>query len=133
MTEHAYPPVRCTMESIGAVVTAKDDSPEALSLKIEMDRAITNYLRNFVATTKNDEGKNVCFHCGGVFAEGMFSFIADALDQVTLEWGIAHGIAHCTGKNCRYPYVVYHSIKNEREEEIATMRNISLAVFPEES
>lgn len=57
-------------------------------------------LRDYFAQFTPSTGRCPC--CLQRYARGMLDFF----DVVRLEWGIAHGEAHCSG--CRYPYRVLH-------------------------
>lgn len=83
------------------------------------------YLARFARPIHNEEGEPVCLNCGGVF-NGFKSLFGLS---VSVEWGITHGEARCTG--CGWPMRGMHYPKDADGNELLTMRNVFLAYMPE--
>ena len=97
-------------------------------------QAITldDYFFHFMVTPKDDDGKEVCPCCrermqGGV--EGTILQMGGL--GVSLEWGIVHGEAFCSG--CGWPYRVYHhDIGGKGEDALIKKLVASLPYHPSE-
>ena len=105
------PTERCDWRSF----LAASDETSAETIK-----AFDHYFSRYAAIN------SPCPGCGrNVFGSGD---LAEAL-TATFRWGIVHGEGHCC--NCGWPATLYHFIKNEAGEEIATLRNIGLVYHPD--
>lgn len=116
MSEHKYEPRACKLEDVFSVKDGAD--PEFLA-------HVGNYLTAFAAPVKNDDGKPVCFHCGGI----LDSFMSMMGLGVGYEWGLAHGEAHCSG--CHWPARGHHFVKDDDGKELLTLHNAFMAYMPE--
>jgi len=97
-------------------VTEKAD-PEFIAIMEE-------YLQEFA---KPGDGPMPCLHCG-------YPVIQDLAQQFLgarggFEWGYVHGHGWC--KECRWPIVMHHFIKDKSGKEILTIRFIPLQVHPD--
>jgi len=82
----------------------------------ESDRNnVQKYLDNFVSQNEKHE----CIQCGVELTGILGSF----------RWGLVSGEGHCC--NCGYPARAHHSIKDENEEEMFTIKNYVLQYHPE--
>lgn len=117
--EHALPFRRCEVKDL---FTHNDDDSEAAKAVLA---ASAEYLSAFAAPTKNEDGKPVCFHCGGQFN----SFLETMGVGVAFRWGLAHGEAACSG--CGWPARGMHYPKDANGAELWTARNLFLQYHPD--
>ncbi len=82
-----------TLESIGAIVTPKNDSPDTVAEVKKITAALTKYLKGFAYTP---DGK--CVRCGATLGGILGSF----------SWGLQNGEGACS---CGYPARAYHQIE----------------------
>lgn len=93
---------------------------------------LNDYLSHFMLRPLGEDGKGLCPCCrermeGGV--EGAILGMAGL--GVSLDWGIAHGEASCSG--CGWPYRVYHyNIGGEGEDVLIKRLVLGLPYHPSE-
>ena len=94
--------------------------------------ALDDYFEHFMLGPLDDDGKEVCPCC----RERMQGGIEGAVFQmagmgVSLEWGLAHGEASCSG--CGWPYrVCHHNIGGKGDGQIIKRLVVSLPYHPSE-
>lgn len=92
----------------------------------EVVAALDKYFPHFVAVEvkdmpdgKKEFGVQKCIGCDKDLT-GFFG---------TWRWGIAHGVGQCG--SCGWPSHGHHFIKDEKGEEVVTLRNFILQVHPD--
>ena len=108
------------------VMSVADDAPA------KMVEAIDSYFSQFVQLKgEREDGKFVideqpCVKCG----EGLNPGLSGALfGKGGFEWGLVHGHGHC--RNCGWPAVAHHFVKDADGKEVMTLQNVILQVHPD--
>lgn len=126
--KHAYEPRHMVARDI--LRFGEKDDPAAVA---EFERKADEYFKIFAAPTYEGEGdqkQEVCFHCGSPLDsfKQLFGYGA------AIEWAIVHGEGNCSGmrdRPCGWPYRGMHYAKDEKGEELFTLRNVFLAYHPD--
>jgi len=108
------------------VMSVSDDTPA------DLVKAIDTYFSQFIQLQGvTEDGKLVvdaqpCVKCG----EELNPDLAGALfGKGGFEWGLVHGHGRC--RNCGWPAVAHHFVKDANDKEILTLRNFILQVHPD--
>jgi len=98
--------------------TIKPDADPAFVATME------EYLQEFA---KPGDGNMPCLYCGYPVIQDMAQQFLGA--RGGFEWGYVHGHGWC--KECRWPIVMHHFIKDKDGKEVITIRFIPLQVHPD--
>lgn len=83
------------------------------------------YLHEF-AKPGDDPGMP-CLRCGYALSQTMVEQLIGKRGGFT--WGLVHGHGHC--KECYWPVVAHHYIKDRNDKEMLTVRNLMLQIHPD--
>lgn len=108
------------------LILVADDTPA------EIIKALDDYFAPFA----QPEGEMVdgkfkygerqpCIQCD---APMLGSLVDQFLGEAGFTWGLVHGEGHC--RHCGWPARLYHFIKDENGEDLATIRNVLLQYHP---
>ena len=72
------------------------------------------YFARFVAAPKDADGHTLCICCQKRMLDGLMGLLGGLSDDTTtIEWGLAHGEAHC--RACGWPSRVYANALSARK------------------
>ena len=89
----------------------------------EFKATMAGYLHEFAKPVK---GKMPCLRCGYDIIQDLVQQFLGARGGFT--WGLVHGHGHC--KECYWPIVMHHHIKDKDGKELLTMQFIPLQIHP---